>query len=225
MLRAGAHSPWLIIRKTVLFNEVLAVVLGYLIGSIPSAYIIGRLIGKIDLRLEGDGRISAAAIHRKLGTVPFLLVVIMDVGAGVLSVLIAKMLTNSPLGVFTDSQLAVLVAGFAAVVGHNWPIFLKFKGGLGATTTFGVLVALVWWQFLIVAAAVFIIHLIMKRKKSGLMTAILIVALCIVLLLQSLFQNKPLILAIYPVVLILLMLLKHFQVSRTRPSSLPDEGH
>jgi len=174
------------------------------------------LMGKIDMRQEPDGRISAAAVHEKLGVVPFLLVVVMDVGAGVLAVFIAKWLTGSPLDVYTDSQWAVLAAGFAAVVGHNWPVFLKFKGGLGATTTFGVLVSLVWWQFLIVAVAVFILHLITKRKKSGLMTAILIVALSIILLLQGLFQNKPLILAIYPAILILLMILKRLQIGRIR---------
>jgi glycerol-3-phosphate acyltransferase PlsY len=216
MLPDPGRSPWLTIRKTSLINETIAVILGYLIGSIPSAYIIGRLMGKIDMRQEPDGRISAAAVHEKLGVVPFLLVVIMDVGVGVLSVLIAKVLTNSPLDVFTDSQLAVLVAGFAAVAGHNWSVFLKFKGGLGATTTYGVLVALVWWQFLIVGAAVFIIFLILKRKKSGLMTAMLIIVLSIVLLLQGLFQNKPLILAVYPAILILLMILKRLQIGRIR---------
>src|SRR4030042_6157974 len=166
MLLVGGHWLWLTIRRVVLLNEVIAVVLGYLIGSIPSAYIIGRLVGKIDLRQEGDGRISAAAVHRKLGVVPFLVVVVMDVGVGVLSVLIAKMLTDTPLDVFTDSQLAVLVAGFAAVVGHNWSVFLKFRGGLGATTMFGVLVTLVWWQFLVMAAAAFILFLVLKRKKQ-----------------------------------------------------------
>jgi len=143
--------------------------------------------------------------------VPFVVVVIMDVGVGVLSVLIAKMLTDAPLDVFTDSQLVVLIAGFAAVVGHNCSVFLKFRGGLGATTIFGVLVTLVWWQFLVVAAAAFIIFLIMKRKKSGLMTAILIVALSLLLFIQ----RAPLILVIYPLILILLMLLKRFQISKT----------
>ena len=192
-----------------MLNEVIAVILGYLIGSIPSAYIIGRLMGKIDVRQEGDGRISAAAVHRKLGVVPFLLVVIMDVGVGVLAVLFAQMLT--------ESLIAVLIAGFAAVVGHNWSVFLKFRGGLGATTTYGVLVTLVWWQFLAVAAVAFGIFLIRKRQGSGLATGILIVVLSIVLLLQSLFQDAPLILAIYPVILILLMLLKRFQISKTGP--------
>lgn len=213
MLPGRGHWLWLTTRTRALINEVIAVVLGYLIGSIPSAYIIGRLVGKIDLRPEGDGRISAAAIHRKLGVVPFLVVVVMDVGAGVLSVLIAKMITGSPLGTFTDSQLVVLAAGFAAVVGHNWSVFLKFRGGLGATTTFGVLVTLAWWQFLSVAAVAFTIFLIMKRRRSGLMTAILIVGLSLLLFIQK----APLILVVYPLILILLMLLKRFQISKTGP--------
>jgi glycerol-3-phosphate acyltransferase PlsY len=172
-------------------------------------------MGKIDVRQEGDGRISAAAVHRKLGVVPFVLVVVMDVGEGVLTVLIARMLTKSLMP--TESLIVMMIAGFAAVVGHNWSVFLKFKGGMGATTIYGVLVALVWWQLLIVAAAAYIIFLIMKRKNSGLMTAILIIVLSIVLLVQSLFQNEPLILAIYPFILILLMVLKRFQISRTGP--------
>ncbi|MGB8707686.1 MAG: glycerol-3-phosphate acyltransferase [Dehalococcoidia bacterium] len=190
-----------------MINEVIAVVLGYLLGSIPSAYIIGRLMGKIDVRQEGDGRISASAVHKRLGVVPFVLVVIMDVGEGVLAVLVARMLT--------ESLIVVLIAGFAAVVGHNWSVFLKFKGGLGATTIWGVLVCLVWWQFLAVAAVAFILFLIIR--KSGLSTAVLIIGLSIVLLVQYLFQNTPLILVIYPLVLILLMVLKRFQVSRTCP--------
>jgi len=189
-----------------LINEVIAVILGYVIGSIPSAYIIGRLMGKIDVRQEGDGRISASAVHKRLGVVPFVLVVIMDVGEGVLAVFVAGMLT--------ESLLVVLIAGFAAVVGHNWSVFLKFKGGLGATTIYGVLVTLVWWQLLVVAAAAFILFLIMKRKKSGLSTAVLIIALSIVLFVQK----SPLILVIYPFVLIMLMLLKRFQISRTVPA-------
>jgi glycerol-3-phosphate acyltransferase PlsY len=190
-----------------LLNETIAVVLGYLLGSIPAAYIIGRLMGKIDVRQEVDGRISASAVHKRLGVVPFVLVVVMDVGEGVLAVLIAQLLT--------DSLIVVLITGFVAVAGHNWSVFLKFKGGLGATTIWGVLVCLVWWQFLAVAAVVFILFLIIR--KSGLSTAILIIALSIVLLAQNLFQNAPLILAPYPLILILLMVLKRFQISRTGP--------
>jgi glycerol-3-phosphate acyltransferase PlsY len=162
-------------------------------------------MGKIDVRQEGDGRISASAVHKRLGVVPFVLVVIMDVGEGALAVLIAQLLT--------DSLIVVLITGFVAVAGHNWSVFLKFKGGLGATTICGVLVCLVWWQFLAVAAVAFTIFLITKRKKPGLMTAILIVGLSALLFVQE----SPLILVIYPFILITLMLLKRFQISKTGP--------
>ena len=161
-------------------------------------------MGKIDMRQEPDGRISAAAVHEKLGVVPFLLVVIMDVGEGALAVLIA--------GVLTESLIAVMIAGFAAVVGHNWSVFLKFKGGLGATTTYGALVALVWWQTLIAAAMGGILYFIIK--KSGFSTAILILVLSLILLAQYFFQGEPLILSIYPAILILLMILKRLQLGR-----------
>lgn len=185
--------------------EIISVILAYILGSISSAYIIGRLVGKIDMSREDDGRISASAAHKKLGVIPFLLVVVIDVGEGALAVLIARLLT--------DSLIVVLLAGFAAVVGHNWSVFLKFKGGLGATTTYGVLLALVWWQTLIAAAVAGILFFTIL-KKSGLSTAILIGVLSVILLAQYIFQNGPLILVFYPVVLILLMLLKRFQIGR-----------
>jgi glycerol-3-phosphate acyltransferase PlsY len=162
-------------------------------------------MGKIDVRQEGDGRISAAAVHKRLGVVPFVLVVIMDVGEGVLAVLIARMLT--------ESLVVVMIAGFAAVVGHNWSVFLKFKGGMGATTIYGVLVYLAWWQVLTAAAIAFALFLIMKRKNSGLSTAVLIIIVSIILFIQK----SPLILVVYPLILILLMVLKRFQISRTGP--------
>lgn len=186
-----------------MINEAITVVLGYLLGSIPSAYIIGRLMGKIDVRQEGDGRISAAAVHKKLGVVPFVLVVIMDVGEGASAVLIAQLLT--------DSLIVVLIAGFMAVVGHNWSVFLKFKGGLGATTIYGVLVYLAWWQVLTAAAIAFALFLIIR--KSGLSTAVLIIIVSVILFIQK----SPLILVVYPLILIMLMVLKRFQTSRIVP--------
>lgn len=185
-----------------LVPDIISVILGYLLGSIPSAYIVGRLVGKIDVREEGDGRISASVVHRKLGLLPFLLVVVMDVVKGAIAVIIA--------GLLTDSLIVVLLSGFAAVLGHNWSVFLKFKGGLGATVTYGVLVTLVWWQTLIAAAVGGI--LFFTIKKSGLGTAVLIGIITAILLAQYLRWNGPLILVPYPLVLILLMVLKRIQI-------------
>lgn len=185
-----------------MITEIISVPLGYLLGSIPSAYIVGRLIGKIDLRSQPDGRISASVVNKRLGVLPFLLVVAMDAGKGALAVVIA--------GLLSESLIIVLLAGFAAVTGHNWSVFLKFKGGLGATVTYGVLIAIVWWQVLVAAAIGGALYF--TTKKSGLSTAILIVVISAILLTQYLLGSGPFILVIYPAVLILLMLLKRFQI-------------
>jgi glycerol-3-phosphate acyltransferase PlsY len=190
-----------------LATNIIAVVLACILGSISSAYIVGRFMGKIDMIREGDGRISASLIHEKMGVVPFLLVVVIDVGEGALAILIAKLLT--------DSLIIMLISGFVAVAGHDWSFLLKFRGGMGATTTYGVLVALAWWQTLAAAAVAGIV--MFTIKKSGLSTAILIGVLAAVLLVQYLFQSGPLILAIYPIILILLMVLKRFQLAKTGP--------
>jgi glycerol-3-phosphate acyltransferase PlsY len=185
-----------------LIADIAAVVLGYLLGSFPSAFIIARLIGKIDIRSEPDGRISAAVVHRKLGLIPFLLVVVLDVGKGALSVICARLLS--------DSLPIMLASGFMAVAGHNWPVFLKFRGGLGATVTYGVLVATVWWQTLIAVAVGGILYYTIK--KSGLSTAILIALITGMLLAQYLLGQGSLILVIYPLILILLMIIKRYQI-------------
>ncbi len=192
--------------------DFLLVPLGYLLGSIPSAYIIGRLAKNIDVRTEADGRISAAAVHRRAGVIPFLAVIAMDVSKGAAAILIAKFLT--------DSLSVILIAGLAAVVGHNWSAFLKFRGGLGATTIYGVLASLAIWQFLI-AGLVTVVPFIVTRK-SGLSTGLLIGTISIIFLVQRIFfdQEISMFLIVYPSILIACMLLKRFQIGRPASNSI-----
>jgi glycerol-3-phosphate acyltransferase PlsY len=127
------------------YCRYLVIPLGYFIGSISGAYIICRLIGKFDIRIERDGRISAAEVYRKLGTRPFLYVVGIDVVKGLVSVTIAQLITQN----MSCSLIIVLLTGFLTVIGHNWSIFLQFKGGLGATVMYGVLGGILFFQTLI----------------------------------------------------------------------------
>jgi len=168
------------------------------------------------MRTEGDGRISAAAVYKKVGRLPYALVLIMDIGKGALSIGIANL--------FTDALVVVLLTGFAAVLGHCWSVFMKFKGGLGATVMCGVLLATVLWQLLIGLAAGAIVMLI--TRKSGLSSAVVIMVTTIVLLIQYLFFNQtnqlaP-ILIIYPAALILIMVLKRLQTKKIR-EALPQD--
>ena len=118
---------------------ILAVVIGYLLGSIPSAYIAGRLKKGVDIRQVGGGNMGALNVIREVGAAAGYAVFAADIAKGAAAVLSAQWLGLSLIWVF--------VVGFAAVVGHNWPVFLKFKGGKGAATIMGVLLALVPREF------------------------------------------------------------------------------
>lgn len=111
---------------------VLALVIGYLLGSIPFAYLIVRLVKGVDIRKMGGGNVGAVNTMREIGFLPGLGVLFADVAKGALAVLIAQWLGLHLYWVFA--------AGFLAVVGHNWPVWLKFRGGQGLATTMGVLV-------------------------------------------------------------------------------------
>jgi glycerol-3-phosphate acyltransferase PlsY len=121
---------------------VLIVILGYLLGSIPTAYIAGRLIKGRDIRQMGDGNMGAQNAFRQLGARAGLTVGIIDAAKGALAVLIAVAVCVS--------QPTILIAGTAAVIGHNWPVFLGFRGGRGECTTIGVLSVLMLLPMMIV---------------------------------------------------------------------------
>lgn len=76
--------------------SLLGIALAYVIGSISTACIIGRLAGNLDIRKEPDGRISAAAVYQKLGLFPFACVVIMDIALAMLAIMVAKVFTDLP---------------------------------------------------------------------------------------------------------------------------------
>ncbi|HEX79019.1 MAG TPA: glycerol-3-phosphate acyltransferase [Dehalococcoidia bacterium] len=116
-------------------ESVAAVILAYLLGSIPFAYIAGRLLKGVDIRRVGGGNVGATNVMREVGTAAGIAVLVADIGKGTLAVFIARWL-----GV---SEITVFVAGLAVVVGHNWPVFLRFDGGRGGATTIGVFFGLV----------------------------------------------------------------------------------
>ncbi len=112
------------------------VVLAYLIGSIPVAYIFGRVLKGIDIRQHGSGNMGATNAFRVLGKGPGTAVLILDIIKGIIPV---TFLANA-FGL-TDA-LSLVIISVAVVAGHNWTIFLGFKGGKGMATSLGVLIGL-----------------------------------------------------------------------------------
>ena len=117
-------------------NNFFAFISAYLIGAIPSAYLMGKCLKNIDIRDYGSGNVGATNAFRVLGKVPGSIVLLMDIFKGVLALTV--------LGDFFDatSPLVHIFLGIAVVSGHNWTIFLKFKGGKGIATSLGVLLGL-----------------------------------------------------------------------------------
>ena len=114
----------------------ISAILAYLIGSIPVAYIFGRVLKGLDIREHGSGNMGATNAFRVLGKGPGTLVLILDIIKGIIPVTI---LANAfGLG----DALSLVIIAVAAVAGHNWTVFLGFKGGKGMATSLGVLIGL-----------------------------------------------------------------------------------
>mgnify|MGYP001300888130 FL=1 len=126
---------------------VLVAFIGYLLGSIPFGLIISRRKAKIDIRQYGSGKTGGTNVLRTLGRKAFLLVATLDILKGMLAVAIAGLIVSKDfmtignLG-YLGPIFAQALAALAAIVGHIWPIFIKFKGGRGVATFFGGLIAL-----------------------------------------------------------------------------------
>ena len=115
---------------------IFGIILSYLIGSIPTAYIFGKMLKGIDIREHGSGNVGATNVFRVLGKKPGTIVLLLDILKGVVPVVIVA----NGLGLIEVLDFVLLA--IAAVSGHNWTIFLKFKGGKGIATSFGVLIGL-----------------------------------------------------------------------------------
>jgi acyl phosphate:glycerol-3-phosphate acyltransferase len=140
------------------FNSVIAIILSYLLGSISFSILVARWLRKIDIRDHGSGNAGATNTLRVLGKGPAIAVFLLDILKGSLAVLIGKWLGD-------DSAWVPVACGLAAIAGHNWPLYFRFKGGKGIATTIG---ALVIWAFMptLIAGIVAILIIVFTRYVS-----------------------------------------------------------
>ncbi|MDO8602650.1 MAG: glycerol-3-phosphate 1-O-acyltransferase PlsY [Candidatus Omnitrophota bacterium] len=134
------------------FILFLGFVAAYIIGSIPTAYIFGRVLKGIDIREYGSGNVGATNVFRVIGKAPGIIALIIDIIKGFVcaTYLASGFMYLAPV---TRPELYRILAGLFAIVGHNWTIFLKFKGGKGVATSAGVVIGLIpkifWLGFLV----------------------------------------------------------------------------
>lgn len=137
-------------------KEAFILLVAYLLGSIPVGYIIGVWFRKIDIRKYGSGNIGTTNAFRILGTKPAITVLTLDLIKGLIPTYMAIHYGSPALGV---------LAGLLAMAGHNWSIFLKFKGGRGVATGAGVVLALTP-KIIIIAFLVFVAIVFITRYVS-----------------------------------------------------------
>ena len=120
---------------------IIAIIISYLVGSIPTAYVFGRLLKGVDIRKSGSGNVGATNAFRVLGKSAGIMVLILDIVKGLFCVVVVgnfAVLEN----IAVSDLLVRVILGLVCICGHNWTIFLQFKGGKGVATTLGVLIGL-----------------------------------------------------------------------------------
>lgn len=120
---------------------IIGIIASYLIGSIPTAYIFGRLIKGIDIRKHGSGNVGATNALRVLGKGAGITVLILDILKGFVTVIFLGNFISGNIAFISEEEVR-LILGISCICGHNWSIFLNFQGGKGIATTLGVLLGL-----------------------------------------------------------------------------------
>jgi glycerol-3-phosphate acyltransferase PlsY len=126
-----------------------ALVVAYLLGSIPTGYLAARALTGTDVRAQGSGATGATNVRRLLGTRWGVAIAIFDVFKGVAAVLAANQ--------FTDHAVWPALAGAVAIAGHCWPVWLRFRGGKGVATAGGAALALSPWALLLIVVIIAVV--------------------------------------------------------------------
>jgi len=145
---------------------IIFIIFSYLIGSIPFSYLIPKWIGKIDIRTMGSGNTGTTNVYRTLGMKVGVLAFIGDFFKGVLPVLV---------GLFAFGEIGGIIGGTLAVLGHCYPVWLRFKGGKGVATSAGVLIVLMPSIFiLLVIIQILIIAFTKYMSLASIISAVLL---------------------------------------------------
>jgi glycerol-3-phosphate acyltransferase PlsY len=161
---------------------IISIIIAYLLGSIPSGFILGKTFKGIDIREYGSKNIGATNVIRVIGVIPGIISFILDFFKGFFAVQIGRWLLESQSSSF---QILIACVGIAAILGHILPIFLHFKGGKGVATGAGVFVNIIPYPTLFATIAFAIILLIFRIVSLASLIAV------ITLFVSEMIMNIP----------------------------------
>ncbi len=191
-----------------IISYIVGIIISYLIGGIPFGYLIAVIKG-IDIRTEGSGNIGATNVGRVLGKKYGLIIFILDMLKGFAVVLLVPAAVSSAVNISTTTgNLLAVLCGFCAVLGHAFPVYLKFKGGKAVATSFGVFIWLVPISIAI-AFGVWLLTVIVTRYVSlGSMIGSLSLVGVIVIVVDSPFGDN-IYLTVMSVAVAILIIARH----------------
>ncbi len=176
-------------------NDILTMGIAYLLGSFPTAYLIGRLFKKIDIRESGSGNVGGMNILRTAGLLPGLLTILIDIAKGALAIVLALNWSSEPLVVF--------MAGLLVVLGHNYSVFLRYRGGKGLATGMGVFIVLSPHTIPFVLLAAVCLTIALKDINTACGAAALSIPIVLF------FQYQEFVWVLFGLVLAVIILAKH----------------
>jgi len=181
--------------------QFLVLVAAYMIGSIPSGYIMGRIFWRVDIRKSGSGNIGATNALRQMGVKAGVIVLILDMLKGCLAVLLAQHL-------FPDDLRIISLAALLVIMGHVYTVFLGFKGGKGVATAAGVFLILSPLPFLIsILCFVALVFIWRYVSLASMVAALLFYTLNMIEVCYRGFDNMPK--AALVTLIVLVIIIKH----------------
>ncbi len=148
---------------------ILFIIIAYLLGSIPSALIVGKISKNIDIREHGSGNLGATNAFRVLGTKAGIIVTLSDILKGTLATVLPLLASF-----YIDVDISSLFVGLFAVLGHTYPVFARFKGGKAAATSAGVILGVSPLMFVIIVLVfITILYLSKYVSLSSMLTGII----------------------------------------------------
>ncbi|OGC81376.1 MAG: acyl-phosphate glycerol 3-phosphate acyltransferase [candidate division Zixibacteria bacterium RBG_16_43_9] len=182
-----------------MLSLIFIIVFSYLLGSLPFGIIITKLWKGIDIREHGSKNPGATNVYRVVGLIPALMVLILDVGKGLVATLLfSRISIDQP---FLNAISLMILAGIAVILGHVFPIFVGFKGGKGVATGLGVLISLAPLETALALLLFLIIVAITRYVSLGSLSSASFILLALIF--KKYYFHKPVSLELLVSVLVL----------------------
>lgn len=167
-----------------MFEVILVILFGYLVGSIPTGFLVGKFTRKVDIRRLGSGNVGVTNVYRLLGSKAAIFVLLFDVGKGAGVIYLVNLLANHQFFSLSKEGIELLkvLVGLAVISGHVFTIFLRFKGGKGVAASTGVLIGLAPVPMMVIIPVFFVILILTHYVSVGSIVGAMLlpVLMCIV---------------------------------------------